>query len=90
MSVRDREFADPAFAKAAADHDAPGIGPGLGLEKTLRHIGKFLGELLDRAMHQRGGADVVAHQGLVERALGDRLGGLAAEGVLAVFLQRLA
>ena len=77
-------------AKAAADHDAFGIGPGLGLEKALRHIGEFLREFLDRAMHQRGGVDVVADQRLVERALADGLGGFAAERILAVLLQRLA
>ncbi len=45
---------------------------------------------LDRAMHQRGSVDVVAHQRLVERVLADGLGGFAAQGVVAVFLQRLA
>ncbi len=54
-------------AKAAADHDAFGVGPGLGLEKAPRHIGQFLREFLDRAVHQRGGVDVVADQHLVER-----------------------
>ena len=41
-------------------------------------------------MHQRGGADIVAHQHLVERALADRLGGFAPQGIPAIFLQRLA
>ena len=35
----DRELADPALAKPAANHDALGIGPGLGLEKSPGHIG---------------------------------------------------
>ena len=34
VGARDREFADPALPKAAADHDALGIGPGLGLEEA--------------------------------------------------------
>ena len=90
VGARDRDFADPALAKAAADHDALGIGPGLGLEKAPRHIGQFLREFLDRAMHQRRRHDVVADQRLVELALGDVLGGLLAERILAVLLQRLA
>ena len=40
-------------AKAAADHDAFGVGPRLGLEEAPGDIGQFLGEFLDRAMHQR-------------------------------------
>src|SRR5215210_1303967 len=90
VGARDRKFADPAFAKAAADHDALGIGPGLALEKALSHIGEFLSELLDRAMNQRGGVNVVAHQRLIQRAFPDRLGGFAAERIVAGLLQRLA
>ena len=30
----DRQFADPALPEAAADHDAFGAGPGLGLRGT--------------------------------------------------------
>src|SRR6266851_4794403 len=71
IGARNRKLADPALAKAAADHDAFGVGPGLGLEKPLRHIGELLREFLDRTVHQRGGADVVAYQGLVERTLAD-------------------
>jgi len=90
VGAGDGEFADPALAEAAADHDALGVGPRLGLEESPRHIGQFLGELLDRAVHQRGGADVVAQQRLVEFALGDLAGGFLAQGVVAVLLQRLA
>src|SRR4029453_16541619 len=88
--ARNRKLADPALTKAATDHDAFGIGPGLALEKSLRHIGQLLREFLDRAVHQGCGADVVADQRLVKGALADRLGGLAAERILAAFLQRLA
>jgi len=56
VGARDREFADPALPETAADHDAFGIGPGPGLEKPLRHMGQFLRELLDRAVHQGRGA----------------------------------
>src|ERR1700686_5351438 len=90
IGARDRELADPALAKAAADHDAFGIGPALGLEKAPRHIRQFLREFLDRTVHQRSGADVVAPQSLVEPTFADGLGGFAAERILAVFLQRLA
>src|SRR3977135_2317288 len=90
VGARDREFADPALAKAAADHDAFGVGPGFGPEKSARHMGQFLRELLDRAVYQCGGADVVADQGLVERGLGDGRSGFVAERILAAFLQRLA
>ena len=33
VGAGDGEFADPALPKAAADHDALGIGPRLGLEE---------------------------------------------------------
>src|ERR1700738_427081 len=82
VGARDRQFADPALAKAAADHDALGIGPGLGLEKAPGDISEFLSEFLDRAMHQRRRRD--------EIALGDIPGGFLAERVVAVLLQRLA
>ena len=78
VGARDREFTDPALPKATADHDAFGVGPGLGLEEPTRHVSKLLGECLDRAMHQGGSVNVVADKHLVERALGDRLGGFAA------------
>ena len=90
VGARDRDLADPALAKAAADHDALGIGPGLGLEKAPGDIGQFLGEFLDRAVHQRRRHDIFADQRLVELALGDVPGGLLAERVVAVLLQRLA
>src|ERR1700722_8099645 len=84
------EFADPALAKTAADHDALGIGPRLGLQKFRRHIGELAGEFLDRAVNQRGGADVFAHQGRIELAFGDFLSGFTAQRIVAVFLERLA
>ena len=90
VGARDREFADPALPEAAADHDAFGVGPGLGLEKPPRHIGQFLREFLDRAVHQGGGVDVVADQRLVELGLADVLGGFLAERIVAVVLQGLA
>ena len=90
VGAGDREFADPALPEATADHDALGIGPRLGLEKPPRHIGQLLGEFLDRTMHQGCGADVVADQRLIEFGLGDLAGGFFAQGIVAVFLQRLA
>src|SRR5664279_489127 len=90
VGARNRKLADPALSKAAADHDAFGVGPGLGLEKPLRHIGELQRETLDRAMHQGGSMDVVPYQRLIQRALADRLGGFAAERVVAVLLQWLA
>src|SRR5207245_9844025 len=71
IGARNRKLADPALAKAAADHDAFGVSPGLGLEKSLGHMGELLREFLDRAVHQRVGADVIAHQRLVECTLAD-------------------
>src|SRR5260370_34865702 len=78
VSTRDREFADPALPKTAADHDTFGIGPGLGLEEAPRHISQFLREFLDRAMPQRGSVDAVAHQRLVEPVLAEGLAAFAA------------
>src|SRR5579871_3029227 len=45
IGARDRKLADPALAKAAADHDALGIGPGLQLEQARGHMRQFAGEL---------------------------------------------
>ncbi len=90
VGARDREFADPALPKTAADHDAFGVGPGLGLEKPPRHIGQFLREFLDRAVHQGGGVDVVTDQRLIQLGLGEVRGGLLAERIVAIVLQGLA
>ena len=59
-------------------------------EEPAGHIGQLLREFLDRAMHQRGGGDIVAHQHRIEVALGNVVGGFFAQGIVAVFLQRLA
>src|SRR6266481_7610248 len=88
--ARDRKLADPALAKAATDHDALGICPGLCLEETARHMRQLLREFLDGTMHQCRGVNVVADQRLVELALGDIGGGLLAERIVAIVLQRLA
>ena len=40
-------------------------------------------------MHQAGGADVVTHQHFVELGLGDLVGGLIAQGIVAVFFSGL-
>ena len=90
VGARDGDLADPALPKTAADHDALGVRPCLGLQEPAGHIGQFLREFLDRAMHQRGGGDIVAHQHLVEVALGNFVGGFLAERIVAVLLQRLA
>ena len=60
------------------------------LRNRPRHIGQLLREFLDRAMHQGGGGDIVAHQHRIEVALGNFVGGFFAQGIVAVFLQRLA
>src|SRR6516165_12666135 len=90
LGARDRKLTQPAVAKAAADHDPLGLGPGLGLEKSPSNIGQFLRELLDRAMHDGGGLGIVAGQHLIQRLLADLLRGLVAERVLAGLAQRLA
>ncbi len=59
------------------------------LRKALRHVSKFLGKFLDRAMHQRGGGDVGADQEFVERALAEIRRRLLAERIVAISLQRL-
>ena len=90
VGAGDGDLADPALPKTAANHDALGIGPRLGLEEPPRHIGQLLGEFLDRAMHQGGGADIGADQRLVEFALGNLAGGFFAQGIVAVLPERLA
>ena len=59
VGARNRQFPDPALAKAAADHDAFGVGPRLGLQKTRRHIGQFAREFLDGAMNERCSTDIM-------------------------------
>src|SRR6266478_3708034 len=90
ISARDGELSDPAAAKAAADHNAFGIGPELGLEKSARHIGQFLREFLYSAVHQRRRARILAHQRLIQRTLADAFRGFAAERIRAAFPQWLA
>ncbi len=58
----DGQFADPAAAKAAADHQAFGIAPGLQLEEAPDHRVEFLGEILDGALHDAGGFRVAFDQ----------------------------
>src|SRR5882757_3307523 len=90
VGARDRKLAEPAVAEAAADHDALGLGPGLGLEKAAGDIGEFLGEFLDRRVYHHRGFDIVADQDGVEHLLADLVRGLVAERVLAGLFQRLA
>src|SRR3954447_2914782 len=88
VGTRDRKLPDAAFAKAAADDDALGIGPSLGFHKSLGHISEFLGEFLDRAMHQRRGMHALARQRLSALALVPRLRDLAAPRIFAGFFPR--
>ena len=90
FGTRDRELSELAIAKAAADHNAFGLGPGLGFQKPPRHIGELLCELLDRTMHDGRRFGVVADQDGIEGLLADLVGGLVAERVLAGFLQGFA
>src|SRR6185312_2255745 len=90
LGARDRKLAEPAVAKAAADHDALGLRPGLGLEEAPRYIGQFLRELLDRAVQQGRSLGVVTDQHVVEGLLADLLRGHVAERILARFAQGLA
>src|SRR4051794_32944382 len=90
VGTRDRQFAEPAVAKAAPDHDALGLGPSLGLEEAAGDISELLGEFLDRRMHHCGGLDVVADQDGVQHLLADLVRGLVAERILTGLFQRLA
>jgi hypothetical protein len=53
-------------------------------------VSEFLGEFLDRAVHDGGSLGVVADQHLVQRLLADRLRRQIAERILAGLAQRLA
>src|SRR5882757_9833089 len=86
----DRELAEPAFAKSAADHDTLGLRPGLGLEEAARHIGQLLRKILDRAVQDRGSLQIVADQDGVECLLVDLVRRFVAERVLAGFSQLLS
>ena len=87
----DRQLADAARAKAAADHDALGVAPGLELEEAADDQRELLGEILDRALHDAGRFRVALGQQLVELLLADVSSlGLLAERIVAVLAQRLA
>ena len=88
--TRDGEFAQATIAKAAADHDALGLRPGLGLQEAAGDVGELLRELLDRAVHHGASLGVVADQDVVERLLADLVRRHLAERVLARLVQRLA
>src|SRR5258708_6908458 len=88
--ARDREFAEPAVAKPATDHDALGLVPRLGLEEFSRHIGQFLRKLLDRAVQDGGRLQIVADQNGVELLLADLVRRLVTERILVRLAQRLA
>jgi hypothetical protein len=90
LGARDGELAEPAVAKAAADHDALGLLPGLAPEEAPRDVGELLRKILDGAVHHRGGFGVVADQHGVEHLLADVLGRLLAERILARLAQGLA
>lgn len=90
IGAGDGELANPALAKAPADHDAFGVFPHLVLEEALDHIGEFPREFLNRAVHQRRRRHVLADQHLVERRLADLLHRLLAERIVTVLLERLA
>src|SRR5262249_7931150 len=90
LGTRDRKLPHPALAKTTTDHDALGLRPRLGLEEAPGDISEFLRELLDRAVHDGGGLDVVADQYFIEHLLADLVGRLVAKGVLAGLAQRLA
>jgi hypothetical protein len=86
----DRHLADPAGAKSASNHNALGIAPALKLEVTADDQGKFLGEVLDRALQHAGSLQVTVGQQGVERLFADILAGLVAERVLAILAQWFA
>src|SRR5215510_8692827 len=90
LGTRDRKLTHSALAKTATDHDALSLRPRLGLEEASCDISEFLRELLDRAVHDGRGLDVVADQHLVEHLLADLVGWLVAKGILAGLAQRLA
>ena len=90
LGARDGEFAEPAVAKAAADHDAFGLLPGLGFEEAAGDVGELLREILDRAVHDGRGLGVVADQDGIEHLLADVLGWLLAERVFSRLAQRLS
>src|SRR6185437_9862203 len=90
LGARDGELAEPAVAEAAADHDTLGLLPSLAAEDAPRDVGELLREVLDGAVHHRGGLGVVADQHGVEHLLADVLGRLVAERIPARLEQGLA
>jgi hypothetical protein len=68
FGARNGKFAGPAVAKAAADHDALGPLPGLGLEEAARDVGELLREVLNGAVHDGPGFAVVADQDRVSNS----------------------
>jgi hypothetical protein len=81
----DGEFAEAAVPKPAAHHDAPGLLPSLGLEKSASDVGELLRELLDGALHDRRSLCIVSDQDGVENLFADVFGRLLAERIFAGF-----
>ena len=86
----DRQFADAAAAKAAADREPFGIAPRLEFVKAPDHQRKVLGKIFDGTMHQTGFLDIAASQKHIELLLGQLLARLIAQRIIAGFAQRLA
>ena len=86
----DRQFADTPAAKAAADHQAFGVAPGLQLEEAPDHGVKLLREILDGALHHARRLGVALDQQFLKMLLGDLVGFLIAKGVGAAFAHHVA
>ncbi len=83
------ELAEATVAEAAADNDPLGLSQTLDLRKRRGDVGEFLSEILDRAVHDRGGFCIVSDRYRVQYLLADGIGRFLAERVLAGLAQGL-
>ena len=90
LGAPDRQLADAARAKAAADDDGLGIFPARSLDEALDHRRESLGELFDGAVDDAAGFRIAFGQQLVELLLRHLVGRLLAERIGAELAQRLA
>ena len=86
----DDEFADPAVAQTAANHDPLGVPPCLGLEIAPDHGLELLRKLLDRGVDHARSLRVSLGQQGVDLVLGQFMGVVVADRIVAVLAKVLA
>ena len=89
-SAPDNQFANPARAEPATDHDALGILPALQLEIASDHQRELLRKVLDCTLHDASRLGVALGEQAIELLLGDLVARRIPEWVVTGLAQGLA